>query len=228
MAELHYHGHSTLTLETDGVRIMFDPYLEESPTAQIGISDVQELDYILCTHGHFDHFMDAIPLAKATGATLVSTFEIASFAAEQGVESTHGLGAGGGHDFPFGYVKMTPAMHGGQVHGDDGRWSTTPGGFLIRLNEGGKRLYNVGDSALIRDFELLRGDVDVALVPIGDNFTMGPEDAAKAVRMIQPSVVIPIHYDTWPLIAQDPEEFRALVGDAAQVEVVRPGERYSF
>ena len=228
MAELHYHGHSTLTLETGGVRIMFDPYLEESPTSDVKIADVTDLDYILCTHGHFDHFMDAIPLAKATGATLVSTFEIASFAAEQGVENTHGLGAGGGHAFPFGYVKLTPALHGGQVYGDDGRWSTTPGGFLIRMEEEGKRFYNSGDSALIREFEFLRGEVDIALLPIGDNFTMDPADAAKAVRMIEPSVVIPIHYNTWPLIAQDPEEFRRLVGDAAQVEVMAPGDRYTF
>jgi L-ascorbate metabolism protein UlaG (beta-lactamase superfamily) len=228
MAELHYIGHSTLILETGGVRIMFDPYLFENPATDLTVEGVEELDFILCTHGHFDHFMDAIPLAKATGATLVSTFEIASFASEQGVEHTHPLGAGGGHAFPFGYVKLTPAMHGGQVYGDDGRWSTAPGGFLITLAEGGKRFYNMGDSALIRDFELLKGEVDVALVPIGDNFTMGPKDAARAVRMFEPEVVIPYHYNTWPLIAQDPEEFRRLVGDAARVEVLAPGERYEF
>jgi L-ascorbate metabolism protein UlaG (beta-lactamase superfamily) len=207
---------------------MFDPYLDESPTSDIRVADVGELDYILCTHGHFDHFMDAIPLAKATGATLVSTFEIASFAAEQGVEKTHGMGIGGGYEFPFGYTKLTPAQHGGQVYGDDGRWSTTPGGFHIHLRDGGARFYNAGDTGLIRDFELLRGEVDVALLPIGDNFTMGPRDAVRAVEMIEPSVVIPIHYNTWPLIAQDPEEFRRLVGGKAQVEVLAPGDRYSF
>ena len=121
---------------------------------------------------------------------------------------------------------MTPAIHGGQVHGDEtGQFTTIPGGFLLHID--GKRIYHAGDTALTLDMQLLRGKVDVAILPIGDNFTMGPEDAATAVGFIEPEVVIPVHYDTWPLIEQDPEHFRALVGERAHVQVMAPGDRYA-
>jgi L-ascorbate metabolism protein UlaG (beta-lactamase superfamily) len=190
------------------------------------VDDV-DADYILVTHGHFDHFADCIPLAKRTGATVIGTFELVSFCNEHGVESGHGMNIGGGHEFPFGRVKLTPALHTGSVAGDEsGTHTTDCAGFLIHFN--GKRFYHAGDTALIMDFQLLKGQVDVALLPIGDNFTMGPEDAARAVEMIGPDVVIPIHYNTWPVIAQDPERFKSLVGDAATVEIVAPGGTYVF
>ena len=152
------------------------------------------------------------PLARATGATLVATFEIVSFVQSQGIENAHPMHIGGGYDFPFGRVKMTPALHGGQVHGDEtGAYTTVPAGLLIEAD--GKSLYHAGDTALLTDMQLLRNQVDVALLPIGDNFTMGPDDAAKAVEFIEPSVVVPIHYDTFPYIVQDPESFRATVGN---------------
>ena len=228
MAKLDYHGHSTFTLTTDdGARVIIDPWFDESPVADIKVADIDEVDFILCTHGHFDHFADAIPLAKKTGATLISTFEIVSFAQSQGVENAHPLHIGGGYHFPFGYAKMTPALHGGQVHGDEGgTFTTVPGGFWIDMD--GKRLYHAGDTALITDMQLLWGQVDVALLPIGDNFTMGPADAVKAVEFIEPGVVIPIHYNTFDLIAQDPEAFKAAVGDTAHVEIVASGGSYDF
>jgi L-ascorbate metabolism protein UlaG (beta-lactamase superfamily) len=228
MARLHYHGHSTFTLTTNGTRIVIDPWFDENPVSDVKADEIQELDYILCTHGHFDHFADAIPLAIRTGATLVSTFEIVSFAQSKGVENAHPLHIGGGFTFPFGYVKMTPALHGGQVHGDEeGAFTTVPGGFLMNLSSG-TRLYHAGDTALLMDMQLLRGRVDVALLPVGDNFTMGPEDAARAVDFIEPKVVIPIHYDTFDLIAQDMEAFKGMVGDKARVEVIKPGESYEL
>jgi L-ascorbate metabolism protein UlaG (beta-lactamase superfamily) len=228
MARLHYHGHSTFTLTTeDGTRIIIDPWFDENPVSDVKADEIEGVDYILCTHGHFDHFADAIPLAKRTGATLVSTFEIVSYAQSQGVENAHPLHIGGGYDFPFGYVKMTPALHGGQVAGDDaGAYTTVPGGFWINVD--GKRLYHAGDTALLMDMQLLRGKVDVALLPIGDNFTMGPEDAAKAVDFIRPKMVIPIHYNTFDMIAQDPADFQAEVGNLARVEIVKPGETLEF
>jgi L-ascorbate metabolism protein UlaG (beta-lactamase superfamily) len=228
MARLHFHGHSTFTLTTDdGTRIIIDPWFDENPVSDVKTADIDGVDFILCTHGHSDHFADAIPLAKKTGATLVSTFEIVSFVQSQGVENAHPLHIGGGYHFPFGYVKMTAALHGGQVHGDDeGAFTTVPGGFLIEL--GGKTLYHAGDTALLTDMTLLKGQVDVALLPIGDNFTMGPVDAARAVGFIEPGVVIPIHYNTFDLIAQDPEAFRGLVGLRAAVEVLEPGDIYEF
>jgi L-ascorbate metabolism protein UlaG (beta-lactamase superfamily) len=230
VARLTWHGHSCFTLVTDdGVRIMFDPWLDENPLADIKVADVDALDYLLVSHGHFDHFGDGIKLAKKTGAMLVSTFEIASFAESQGVERVHAMSIGGGYHFPFGYVKMTPALHGGQVAGDEaGTYTTMPGGFLLELNEQSatsrRRLYHAGDTALILDMQLLRGQVDVALLPIGDNFTMGPADAARAVEFIAPQVVVPMHYNTFDLIRQDPLDFVRLVGGRAQVEVLKPGE----
>ncbi len=143
------------------------------------------------------------------------------------MENAHPLHIGGGFNFPFGYVKMTPALHGGQVAGDDtGAYTTVPGGFWMDL--GGKTLYHAGDTALLTDMTLLKGTVDVALLPIGDNFTMGPVDAARAVEFIEPRVVIPIHYNTFDMIAQDPEAFRGMVGLKAAVEIMKPGDDYEF
>ncbi len=228
MAMLHYHGHSTFTLVTDeGTRIVIDPWFDQNPVSDVKAGDIQKLDFILCTHGHSDHFADAIPLAKRTGATLVSTFEVVSFAQSQGVQNAHPMHIGGGHHFPFAYVKMTPALHGGQVDGDEeGAYTTVPGGFLINLPK--CRLYHAGDTALLTDMGLLRGRVDVALLPIGDNFTMGPEDAVRAVEFIEPRVVIPIHYNTFDMIAQDPEAFRRAVGGRAEVVILQPGDRYDL
>ncbi len=228
MATLHYHGHSTVSLTTDdGTRIVIDPWFDANPVSDLKTGDIKELDFILCTHGHFDHFADAIPLAKKTGATLVSTFEVVGFAQSKGVKNAHPMHIGGGFRFPFGYVKMTPALHGGQVAGDDeGAYTTVPGGFLINLP--GCRLYHAGDTALLTDMGLLKGRVDVALLPIGDNFTMGPEDAVRAVEFIAPKVVIPIHYNTFELIAQDPHSFREAVGGRANVVILGPGERYDL
>lgn len=223
MAKLKFHGQSTFTVQMDdGTRLVIDPFFDDNPVSDIKRAEVGKVDYILCTHGHFDHFVDAIPLAQETGATLISTFEIVAFAETQGITG-HPMHIGGGYDFPFGRVKMTAALHGGQVHGDTtGQFTTVPGGFLMHLD--GKRIYHAGDTALLLDMQLLQGEVDVAILPIGDNFTMGPEDAARAVGFIEPRVVIPCHYNTWPLIEQDPEHFRALVGEQARVEVMQPGD----
>lgn len=229
MASLTWHGHSCYTLETgDGIRILIDPWLDGNPAADIGTEDVDKLDYILVSHGHSDHFADCVSLAKKTGATVVSTFELVAFCQKQGVENGHGMNIGGAHIFPFGRVKLTPALHTGSIAGDDdGAFTTDCCGFLLSL-DGGPTVYHAGDTALIMDMQLLQGRVDVALLPIGDNFTMGPEDAARAVEMIQPEVVIPMHYNTFELIKQNPEGFRELVGDAARVEILEPGGTYEL
>jgi L-ascorbate metabolism protein UlaG (beta-lactamase superfamily) len=228
MARVTWHGHATCTLETDdGTRVVIDPYFGDNPSFAGTVDDVERADYILCTHGHFDHFLDCVPLAKRTGATVVSTFEIVSYCRGQGIERVHEMNIGGGYRFPFGYVKMTPAIHSGTIAGDDqGLFTTACGGFLIDL--GRRTFYHSGDTALTKDFELLSGQVDVAMLPIGDNYTMGPWDAARAVEMIAPDVVIPIHYSTWDVIKQDPAEFRELVGSKARVEILKPGESYEF
>ena len=229
MATLTWHGHSCFLLETDeGQRIMIDPWLDENPAADIKTKDVDALDFILVSHGHSDHVDDCIPLAKKTGATVISTYELVSFCQGKGVKNGHGMNIGGAYVFDFGRVKLTPALHTGSISGDDeGAHTTDCSGFLISLN-GGQRIYHAGDTALIMDMQLLRGSVDVAILPIGDNFTMGPEDAARAVEMIEPEVVIPMHYNTFPLIEQSADGFRALVGDHARVEVLQPGGSYTL
>ena len=229
MAKLDYHSHSTFTLTTDdGTRIVMDPFFDDNPWTEISAADV-EADFIFCTHGHYDHFADALPIARSTGATLVGSFELVSYAQSQGIENVHPMHIGGGWDFPFGRVKMTIAHHGGMIAGEGAEgFTTNPAGLLFDLGPG-QRLYNAGDTALTLDMQLLKGKVDVALLPIGDNFTMGPKDAVTAIEFIEPSVVIPIHYNTWPYIDQNAEDFRSLVGDRATVEIIEPGQgSYEF
>ena len=225
MAKITFHGHACFTIDArDGTRLLIDPFLSGNPLAEISPDEVGEVKYILLSHGHGDHLGDTIAIAKRTGATVISTFEIVSFLQEKGVQSVHALHIGGGYGFPFGRVKMTPALHGGMIEGDTGKYTTVPGGFLIHVD--GQAIYHAGDTALLKDMELLAGQVEVALLPIGDNFTMGPEDAARAVEMIRPRVVIPMHYNTFDVIRQDPKAFADRVGKAARVVILEPGESH--
>ena len=227
MATLTYHGHATCSITTnDGTRLVIDPFFADNPTTDLTVEDVQA-DFVLVTHGHYDHIADAAELAKRTGALVISTVEVVEFLGTKGVDSVHGMNIGGSYDFPFGTVKMVNAIHGGRVQLEGGAPYTTPcAGFVVHVD--GCRLYHAGDTALTLDMQLLRGKVDVAMLPIGDNFTMGPEDAATAVEFIEPSTVIPIHYNTWPVIAQDPESFRERVGDRSEVRVLAPGDETSL
>jgi L-ascorbate metabolism protein UlaG (beta-lactamase superfamily) len=227
MAKLTHYGHATFALETDdGTRLVIDPFFGDNPVCDVSVDDM-EADFVLLTHGHYDHVADAIPLAKRTGATIIASFEIASFMESQGLAASP-QHIGGGVTYPFGYVKMTAALHGGKVDLPGAEaFTTVPGGFLINLNSG-QRFYHAGDTALLTDMQLLKGKVDVAVLPIGDRFTMGPDDAVTAVEFIEPSVVIPCHYNTWPPIEQDPEAFKAAVGDRAQVEIMTSGGTFEF
>lgn len=226
MNKLTFHGHAAFALTTSSRHeILFDPWLDENPLADIRVKDVKKADYILVSHGHGDHFSDVVALAKQTAATVLATYELVAYCQSQGAKNGHGMSIGGGYRFPFGYAKLTPALHGPAVEGADGL-STTPNGWWLDL--GDARLYHAGDTALTTDMQLLRDRVDVALLPIGDNFTMGPEDAARAVEMIRPRVVIPMHFNTFDVIRQDPAEFARLAGKHAEVVVLEPGETYEF
>jgi L-ascorbate metabolism protein UlaG (beta-lactamase superfamily) len=225
MAKLTFHGHATFSVQTeDGTNLVIDPFFEDNPSFGGSVDDVAA-DFILITHGHYDHIADVIPLAERTGATVVASYEIATFLEGKGLPASP-QHIGGGVTYPFGHVKLTAALHGGMVGlpGAEG-YTTVPAGLLISLNEG-VRIHHAGDTALLTDMQLLKGKVDVAILPIGDRFTMGPEDAVQAVEFIEPKVVIPCHYDTWPPIEQDPEAFKAAVGDRATVVVMAPGSTY--
>lgn len=229
MPKITFHGHSCFTVEAnDGTVLLIDPFLTGNPLADIAPEDLVRVDYILLTHGHGDHIADAWDIAHRTGAMVVSTFEIISFAQQvKGVEKAHPLHIGGGYNFPVGYIKMTPALHGGAVEGDEsGQYTTMPGGFLINIDDRG--IYHAGDTALITDMKLLDGQVDVAILPIGDNFTMGPDDAVRAVEMIGPRTVIPMHFNTFEMIEQNPAAFVAKVGSKAQVVILEPGQSHEL
>jgi L-ascorbate metabolism protein UlaG (beta-lactamase superfamily) len=217
-----WFSHSTLGLEVGGYKLLVDPYFTGNPAATTS-ADKVSADYILVTHGHFDHVGDAAAIAKRTGAMVVSNFEIAEWMEKQGVKKTHGQHIGGGHDFPFGYLKLTPALHGSGL--PDGTNGGNPAGFLLTLKDGMK-IYISGDTGLFSDMQLIgEENIDIAFLPIGDNYTMGPEDAYKAIQYIRPKHVIPIHYNTWELIAQDAEKWADKVSKlGVKVHVLKPGE----
>ena len=215
-------------LERDGKRVIIDPFLTGNPAADIGPGQLPQLDAILLSHGHGDHLGDAVRLSQQHQATIVATFELAQFCADQGATS-HAMHIGGAHDFPFGRVKLVPAFHGGRVEGDPtGRYTTNPAGIVVTI--GGKTVYHTGDTALTLEMQLLAGPprIDLMLVPIGDNFTMGIEDAVRAVEFVKPKAVIPMHFNTWDLIKADPQEFRRQVGSTCTVTILKPGESYTL
>ncbi len=220
--KITWFGHASLGLEVGGYKLLVDPYFTDNPAASITAKDATA-DYILITHGHFDHVGDAVSVAKRTGATLVSNFEIADWASRQGVQNTHGQHIGGGHTFPFGYLKLTQALHGSGL--PDGSYGGNPAGFLITPKDG-RKIYITGDTGLFSDMRLIGQEgIDIAILPIGDNFTMGPDDAYKAVELIMPKHVIPIHFNTWELIAQDAGKWAERVSRlGTKVHVLKPGE----
>jgi L-ascorbate metabolism protein UlaG (beta-lactamase superfamily) len=217
MAKLTYYGHAAFQVESEGTHILIDPFLTGNPAARTSPDDVQA-NYILVTHGHSDHIGDTVAIAQRTGAVAVSNAEIAHWLSRQGVE-THAMHIGGGYHFPFGYAKMTQALHGSAL--PDGSYGGSPGGFLLKLKEG-KTLYFAGDTGLFGDMRLIGDEgLDLAVIPIGDNFTMGPDDALKAVEFLRPKMVMPMHFDTFELIAQNVAAWKARVEAVSQAEVLQ-------
>jgi L-ascorbate metabolism protein UlaG (beta-lactamase superfamily) len=217
-----YFGHSCFLVETAQARLVLDPFFTGNPVCAARLTDIR-CDYVLVSHGHDDHSGDALALARQCDATLIANYEIAEYFAAQGAR-THGMNPGGGFAFPFGRVKLTLAHHSSSF--DAGLapvYMGTPCGLLIEADD--QRLYHAGDTALFLDMQLIgRGGLDLALLPIGDNFTMGPDDALTALDFLQPRLTVPMHYNTWPIIGQDAEDFARRAGRAGyQVKVLAPG-----
>jgi len=201
MVEVRYLGHSAVWLSDGKTRIVIDPFLTGNPLAAASVAEVQA-DLILVTHAHGDHFGDSVALSKK-GGVVVSTFEIATYAEKHGAKSVP-MNIGGTYRFAGGFLKWFPAWHSSSF--PDGTYGGMPMGVVVEL--GGKRIYHAGDTALFSDMRLI-GELglDLALLPIGDHFTMGPEDALKALDLLKPKKVVPIHYNTFPPIKQDGEAF---------------------
>lgn len=222
-----WHGHATLGLETGGRKIVVDPFFTGNPAADVS-ADAVEADFILVSHGHGDHIGDGVAIARRTGATVIANHEIASWFGRQGVEKVHGQHLGGGFKHPFGYLKLTLALHGSGL--PDGSYGGNPCGFLLTTNDG-KKAYFAQDTGLFGDMKLIGEEgLDFVALPIGDNYTMGPDDALRAVKMLAPKVVIPIHYNTWDLLAQDAEAWAARVHaeTSTKAVILKPGGSFEF
>jgi L-ascorbate metabolism protein UlaG (beta-lactamase superfamily) len=220
--KLTWYSHAAFLIESGGHRILTDPFLGDNPLAPIK-PDAVDCDFIIVSHGHADHVGDTVAIAKRTGATVISNFEIVNWLQDQGLEKVHPQHIGGGFDHPFGRLKLTLALHGSAL--PDGSDGGNPTGLLLTLE--GKKIYHACDTGLFGDMELIGDEgIDLAILPIGDNFTMGPDDALRAVRLIRPAKVIPIHYNTFEVIEQDPHAFAMRVGDEtdAKCVVLDPGQ----
>ena len=217
MTRLTWLSHGGWMIETEEHRILLDPFLTDNPAAKIPVQQLPKVDHILISHGHFDHVADAATIAKQHDATIVAIYEIADwFTKTQNVESTVGMNIGGQIELPFGSVKMTPALHSSQL--PDGSYGGEPAGFLVTIQ--GTRIYFACDTALFSDMKIYAENVDVAVLPIGDVFTMGIDDSVAATKLINAKKVLPAHYDTWPPIAQNANEWAARIQTETTAEPV--------
>lgn len=224
--KLTWFGHATLGLETGGYYILVDPYFTGNPAASTQ-ADKVSADFILVSHGHNDHVGDTVPIAKRTGATVISNAEIAGWIKDKGIPA-HGQHLGGGFHHPFGYLKLTVAVHGSQL--PDGSDGGNPAGFLLNTQDC-QKVYIAGDTGLFGDMSLIGDEgIDLAVIPIGDNYTMGPDDALHAVKLLRPRHVIPVHYNTFELIRQDAEAWaeRVKAETQAEVHVLKPGQSFTL
>jgi len=226
--EIKWFGHNAWTIQTSDTTILLDPFFDDSPTAPVK-SDAVSADYILVSHGHFDHVGDTAKIATRNSSKVLTNFEIAEWFKKVGVadEMVIPLNLGGSIGLPFGTVKMTIAHHSSVL--PDGTYGGNPGGFLLELE--GKRIYFACDTALFLDMKLIGvAGLDLAVVPIGDQFTMGPADSLEAIKLLNPKRVAPCHYNTWPPIEQNAEEWAGLVRihSGADPIVLEPGGAFTL
>ena len=214
MLTFNYYGHACFLLDDGKFKLLFDPFLTGNPQATINPDDV-ETDYVLITHAHSDHVGDGYDIIERTGATAIGIPEVTDFGGAN--IKTIDMNLGGTLELPFGFVRMVPAMHSAGIPGG------IACGYVVGI--GGKVVYFAGDTALFGDMKLIgeRDKIDYAILPIGGHYTMDPVDAAKAVELLGAKNAIPVHYNTWDAIKQDPEDFKARV-KTAKVHIVKPGE----
>jgi L-ascorbate metabolism protein UlaG (beta-lactamase superfamily) len=224
-----WYGHSAFGLEAEGKTVLIDPYLSGNPAATTDPGSLKA-DTIILSHAHNDHVGDTVAIARRTGATVIATFELANFIGSQGVENVVGANHGGTVQFDGGSTKFTPAWHTSSYSTKDGVVAPgLPAGHVIRF--GGRTIYYSGDTALFLDMQLIAEEgLDVAILSIGDHFTMGPKDALKAVKMLRAGTVIPCHYNTFPPIRQDAAQFKHDVENAtaSTVRLLEPGASASL
>ena len=204
--QITYHGHSCLSTLVSGKTLLFDPFIRQNELAKHVDVEAIRADYILVTHGHFDHIDDAVDIAGRTGATVIANFEVGEWLKGKGVAKVHSMNHGGGFNFPFGRVKYVNAVHSSRL--PDGTPGGNPGGFVIESEDG--NFYHSGDTALTMDMQLIGQATRLrfAALCIGDNFTMGIDDAIRAADFVQCDRVLGLHYDTFPPIRIDHEEAR--------------------
>jgi L-ascorbate metabolism protein UlaG (beta-lactamase superfamily) len=227
---LTWTGHSTYLIDTGAGTILVDPFLDECPTASLKAADV-DCELILITHAHFDHMADAAAIAKRTGAKVCCAFEIANWLGKQGVEHLQPMNLGGRVAVPGGTAAMEIAFHSSSL--PDGSYGGNPAGWLLDVS--GKRIYIAGDTAVFNDMERIGRSrdgrrLDLAILPIGDLFTMGPEDSLEAIRLLAPKAVLPCHYNTWPPIAQDAAAWAERIRreQLAEPQVLEPGGSFTL
>lgn len=221
--KISYHGHSVVKIETEGKTLLIDPFITGNELTDLDAS-VQNPDVILLTHGHNDHVGDTFDIAKRCNPLIVAPNELAVYLGWQDL-NTHGMNIGGSYTFDFGTVKYTQAFHSSSYTTDQNEiiYTGMPAGILFTAE--GKTIYHAGDTSLFGDMAIIgrQNPIDIAFLPIGDNFTMGPEDAAAAVELLNPKVVVPIHYDTFPPIRQNPQTFKDLVANH-EVKIMKAGD----
>lgn len=225
--KLTWYGHAALGLDVDGHNLVVDPYFTGNPAASTSAEKIAP-EYILVSHGHGDHIGDTLAIARRSGAEVISNAEIVDWLEGKGLKKLNAQHIGGGVHYPFGYLKLTNALHGSGL--PDGANGGNPAGFLLTTPDG-KKIYMAGDTGLFGDMRLIGEEgIDLAVIPIGDKYTMGPADALRAVKMLQPRHVIPIHYNTYDLLTQDAQQWARQVESetSAKVHVLKPGESFTL
>ena len=217
MTKLTWLSHGSWLIESNDQRVLLDPFLSENPAASVKPEDLDSISHILISHGHFDHDADAAAIASRCGATIIAVYEIAQwFTTKHSIESTIGMNLGGATDIPIGNVKMIPALHSSQL--PDGSCGGNPAGFLLTID--GKRIYFACYTAIFSDMKLYAHGVDVAVLPIGDLFTMGIDDSVAATKLIHPKAVLPAHYNTWPPIEADAQDWAQRISQETDAKPV--------